>query len=313
MSLIERPNLMSLLILGGVVLIAGGYGLVTYTQAPELEHYDVDPDYDFGYDFERPDNVVELPKDLEEISGMASWFTEDEVIAVQDEDGKLFIVDVNTGNIKADFKFGKDRDYEGICRVDSSIYVLERDGDVHRIQYVPGQNEYDSKKTETDFSYRNDTEGICYDRRTNSLLIVPKDQGLNPQDNDYRRGVYAVDLATEQLEPQPRFYVDEFAVGEAVYGKRKPYKIKPSGVAVDPLTGDIYVIASVGNIMVVIDRESDIKHIELLKEKTFTQPEGITFNKKGDLFISSEGRGGKALIVTFRRKVSLGAEKVKQQ
>lgn len=301
MSLIERPNLISLLILGGVVLIAGGYGLVTYTQGPELEHYNVDPNYDFGYNFERPDNVVKLPKDLEEISGMANWFAEDEVIAVQDEDGKLFIVDVNTGNIKADLTFGKDSDYEGICRVDSSVYVLERDGDLHHLRYVPGQEEYDSDKIETDFSYRNDTEGICYDHRTNSLLIVPKDQELNPQDGDYRRGIYAIDLATLQMEPQPRFYVDEFAAGEAIYGKHKPYRFKPSGVAVDPLTGDIYVIASVGNIMVVIDRESDIKHIELLKEKTFTQPEGITFNSAGDLFISSEGRRGNAVIVTFRR------------
>jgi DNA-binding beta-propeller fold protein YncE len=75
-------------------------------------------------------------------------------------------------------------------------------------------------------------------------------------------------------------------------------------VAVDPLTGDVYVIASVGNIMVVIDRESDVKQIELLKEKTFRQPEGITFNAAGDLFISSEGRGGKAVVVTFRRQTT---------
>lgn len=301
MNLLERPNLISILILGGVVLIAGGYGLITYTQGPELEHYDVDEDYDFPFNFERPDKVVKLPNDLEEISGIAGWVTEDDVIAVQDEDGELFIVDTQTGNVKGDFKFGKDRDYEGITRVDKDIYVLERDGDIHHFTYEEGEEKYDAKKIETDFSYRNDTEGICYDQQTNSLLIVPKEQELNPQSDDYRRGVYAVDLENKEMEPQPRFYVDEFAVGEVVYGKRKPYRVKPSGIAIDPITKDVYVIASVGNIMVVIDRESDIKHIELLKEKTFTQPEGITFNAAGDLFISSEGRGGKAVIVTFRR------------
>ena len=302
MSLLERPNLISLLILGGVVLIAGGYGLITYTQGPELEHYAVDPDHDFGFDFERPDNFVKLPRDLMEISGIAGWFVEDDVVAVQDEDGELFIVDTQTGNVKSDFKFGKDRDYEGIARVDSTIYVLERDGDIHQVKYIPGKESLNSDKIETDFSYRNDTEGICYDERTKSLLIVPKEQELNPQDDDdYRHGVYAVDLATGLMEPQPRFFIDEFAIGEAVYGKQRPYSMKPSGVAVDPLTGHIFVIASVGNIMVEIDRESDIKHIELLKERTLTQPEGITFNSAGDLFISSEGRGGKAVIVTFRR------------
>ncbi len=302
MSLLERPNLISLLILVGVVIIAGGYGLITYTQGPELEHYDVDEDYNFGFDFERPDNVAKLPKDLKEISGLSGWMTEDDVIAIQDEDGELFVVDTQAGKIKADYKFGKDRDYEGIARNGNDVYILERDGDVHFLVYEEGKEEYKAKKIETDFSYRNDTEGIVYDRKTNSLLIVPKEQELNPQASDYRHGVYAVNLDNRQMESQPRFYIDEFAVGEAVYGKRKPYKFKPSGIAIDPLTEDVYVIASVGNLMVVIDRESDIKHIELLKEKTFTQPEGITFNAAGDLFISSEGRGGKAVIVTFRRK-----------
>jgi len=309
MSLIERPNFISLIILGVILLIAGGYGLLTYTQGPELEHYDVDKSYDFAFDFERPDEVAKLPDALKEISGLAAWFNPDEVISVQDENGEIFIIDTQTGTIIDEYKFGKDRDYEGIARVQDTVYVLERDGDVHRLEWQEGKKEYDANKIETDFSYRNDTEGICYDKRTNSLLIVPKEQELNPTDgDDYRRGVYAYDLKTKSMEPQPRFYVDEFAVGEVIYGKRKPYRMKPSGVAIDPITGHIYVIASVGNIMVVIDRESGIKHIELLREKTFKQPEGITFNEAGDLFISSEGRGGKGVIVTFRRN----SGKVKQ-
>lgn len=303
MSLLERPNLISLLILVVVVLIAGGYGIITYTQAPEHEHYDVDPDYDFGFDFERPANVVKLPKKLEEISGLTSWDGKDQVLAVQDEDGELFVVNTQNGAIIQEFSFGKDRDYEGITRNKDTLFVLERDGDIHRFVYEKGKEKYAARKVETAFSYRNDTEGICYDERTNSLLIVPKAEALNPNEaNDYRRGIYPYSLDRLTLSPQPYCYVDEFAVGEVVYGARKPYRLKPSGIAVDPLTGDIYVIASVGNILVVIDRESDIKHIELLKEKTFRQPEGITFNDAGDLFISSEGRGGKAVIVTFRRQ-----------
>jgi uncharacterized protein YjiK len=109
-------------------------------------------------------------------------------------------------------------------------------------------------------------------------------------------------LNKEELLPQPSYYIDEYAVGEIVYGKQKPFHLKPSGVAIDPLTKDVYVIASVGNIMVVINRESEIKQIELLKEKTFKQPEGICFDKQGNLYISSEGRGGKAVIASFTRK-----------
>ncbi|MFK8161503.1 MAG: hypothetical protein AB8H12_03485, partial [Lewinella sp.] len=97
MSLLDKPNLLSILILGGVVLLAGGYGVVTYTQSPDLEHYPVDPEYGFAFNFDRPDIVVDLPKDLKEISGLAPWRTNDEVLAVQDEDGILFVLNTNTG------------------------------------------------------------------------------------------------------------------------------------------------------------------------------------------------------------------------
>ena len=301
-SWLERPNLISILILVVVVLLAGGYGFVTYTQRPEMNSFDVDEDYAFDFDFSRASRIVDLPKDLEEISGLTAWTRPNEVLAVQDEDGELFVVDVSTGKITLNFKFGKDRDYEGIARDNDSIYVLEKDGDIHWIQYRDSLTEYDAEKLETSFSYRNDTEGICFDDRTGTLLIVPKEQELNPGDDaDNRRGIYTYDLQRRELTPQPTYYIDEFEVGEAIYGKQSRYRIKPSGVAVDPITGDIYVVASVGNILVVIDRESNLKHIELLDEDIFKQPEGITFNEDGDLFISSEGRGGKGIVATLLR------------
>lgn len=303
MSLIDRPNFLSILILLGVILIAGGYGVITYTQSPDLEHYRVDPDYDFGFNFDRPDQVVKLPKELQEISGLTSWKSDVEVLAVQDEAGVVFVLNTMDGKIQESFEFGKDRDYEGIARVDDDIYVLERDGDIHHSRYQPKQKEVKSVKLETRFSYRNDTEGICYDPATGSLLIVPKEQELNPTDEDkYRHGIYAYNLKDSMMRSQPICFVDELAVGQAIYGKPGRYNLKPSGIAVDPITEDIYVLAAVGNILVVINRESQIKHIELLKEKVFRQPEGITFNASGDLLLSSEGRGGKGVLVTFIRR-----------
>ncbi|MEO0733926.1 MAG: SdiA-regulated domain-containing protein, partial [Bacteroidota bacterium] len=265
--------------------------------------YMVDRDYGFAFDFDQADRIVTLPNDLQEISGLAPWRQDHEVLAIQDEDGEIFVVNATSGKVIRSFKFGKDRDYEGIARHKDTLYVLERDGDIHRVNYREGLNKVDSEKIETDFSYRNDTEGICYDPVTGNLLIVPKEEELNPQESDVsRRGVYSFDLTSHRLYPQPIGYVDEYAVGEAIFGSRKPYHIKPSGVAVDPITEDLYVLASVGKIMVVIDRESEIKHIELLREKVFGQPEGITFNASGDLYISSEGRGGEAVLAFYRRQ-----------
>lgn len=302
MSLLDKPNFLSLIILGGIVLIAGVYGAITYTNAPDLEHYAVDADYQWDFNFDRP-QVVKLPKKLKEISGLAGWTKPGQLLAVQDEDGIFFVVDANEGTILEEFEFGKDRDYEGIARNGNEIYVLERDGDLHRLNFKAGQKKYESEKLETAFTYRNDTEGISYDKETNSLLIVPKaDQFMEEGENDYVRGVYRYDLGTMSMSKEPAYRIDQFAVGQTIYGKNRPFLMKPSGVAVDPITKDIYVIASVGNILVVIDRDSEIKHIELLKEKIFRQPEGICFDSDGNLYISSEGRGGKGVIASLPRR-----------
>ncbi|MFK8163757.1 MAG: SdiA-regulated domain-containing protein, partial [Lewinella sp.] len=255
--------------------------------------------------FDRPDIVVDLPKDLKEISGLAPWRTNDEVLAVQDEDGILFVLNTNTGKVQQKISFGKDRDYEGVARSGNNIYVLERDGDIHHTTYSDGEKDFKAEKLETSFSYRNDTEGIGFDPVSGYLLIVPKEQELNPTDEEkYRHGIYGFSLANSTLAPQPLFYVDELEVGGAIYGKTARYSFKPSGVAVDPITKDIYVLASVGKILIVIGRESEIKHIELLKEKVFRQPEGIAFNENGDLFLSSEGKSKKGIVATFKRNTT---------
>jgi uncharacterized protein YjiK len=304
MNLLEKPNLLSLLILLLIFSLAGAYGLITHAQRPATDHFNLEEDFDFPFDFENPEQFVDLPNKLNEISGLAPW-SSTEVLGVQDEDGELFVINTESGKIVEGFRFGKDRDYEGLARWEDTLFVLEMDGDIHRLELEPEKQEYESQKSETPFSYRNNLEGICFDPKLQQLLMTPKAQELNPTEADInRRGIYAYDPITAQLAPQPLYFLDEYQVGQAVYGKRSRYIIKPSGIAVDPLTHYIYVISSVGHIMLVIDRESKLQHIELLPPKMFTQPEGITFNGAGDLFLSSEGRGGKAKLATFKRRLT---------
>jgi uncharacterized protein YjiK len=298
----ERPNLISVIILVVILAIGGAYVLFTLNQRPELESFTVDDDYYFPYNFDRIERLVKLPRELEEISGLCRGFRPAEVFAVQDEAGELFLVNSITGEVVHTLRFDKDRDYEGVARRDRELFVLETDGDVHRFMYTDSVPEVQAVKFETEFSYRNDTEGICYDSITNTLLIVPKEQELNPpNDNDHRRGIYTYDLNNQRLNPQPTYYVDELEVGRIVFDEGREYIIKPSGVAVDPMTGDIFVLSSVGNILVVIDRDSQVKHVELLEKSTFSQPEGIAFAENGDLYVSSEGRGGRGIIATLAR------------
>ena len=68
---------------------------------------------------------------------------------------------------------------------------------------------------------------------------------------------------------------------------------RASALAVDPLTQDLYILASAGNILVVLNQEYEIKAVTKLPAKIYAQPEGICFSATGDLFISNEGENKK--------------------
>ena len=66
-------------------------------------------------------------------------------------------------------------------------------------------------------------------------------------------------------------------------------KFKPSAVAIDPITQDLYILAAAGQLMVVLNPEYKVKAVKKLSRKTYGQPEGICFSPEGDLYISNEG------------------------
>jgi hypothetical protein len=74
---------------------------------------------------------------------------------------------------------------------------------------------------------------------------------------------------------------------------------KPSGIAVHPLDGEIYIISSVGKLLIILNREGKVQDVKELDPAIFRQPEGICFSPAGDMFISNEGQGGKGYILKF--------------
>ena len=87
-----------------------------------------------------------------------------------------------------------------------------------------------------------------------------------------------------------------------VVSDKKDMVFSPSGIAIQPQTKNIYILSSVGKILLVLDKlGKKILTIQALEKKITKQPEGITFDKKGTLYISSEGRSGKGRIFHFKK------------
>lgn len=276
--------------------------------------------YSFPYNLDQPDTEYKLPSYLEEISGM-SYYRKDKIACVQDEKANIYILDLEKELKISKLDFGKDGDYEDIAIVDKTAYVLRNDGQIFRVENFIKKNRKVTKY-KTPLSEKNNTEGMAYDPLTNTLLIACKESPSIEKDNPYTgyRAVYRFDLETKDLKRKPYFLIDldnldsyrdhsTFSKFSLKLAKKlrlvdSNTSFKPSGIAIHPVYGDIYLISSIGKLLIVMDRRGKILDIHDLDDKLFRQPEGICFSPSGDLFISSEGQGGKGYILKFKSRES---------
>ena len=81
------------------------------------------------YDLHNP-VVVNLPPDLDEISGIAYYAKDTSVFAIVDEAGILYKIPIMRPDQILQWPFDDNGDFEDIVLKDSSFYVLISNGDV---------------------------------------------------------------------------------------------------------------------------------------------------------------------------------------
>ena len=84
------------------------------------------------YAFDQPDTLFRLPNSLREISGL-TVLDETTLGAVQDEKGKLYLINLHSGEIEDDPRFDKDGDYEDLARVGEGLFILRSNGTLYEI------------------------------------------------------------------------------------------------------------------------------------------------------------------------------------
>jgi uncharacterized protein YjiK len=269
------------------------------------------PLMDIGYNLSAPDRVYNLPKKLKEISGITE-LDSSRIACIQDEREIVFIYDLNSGQITRTIDCGYKGDYEGIARVGSVLYILRSDGEITEIQNF-----------ETDKSVRSnfhsgipwkDNEGLCYDPTNKSLLITSKEIPGKGSENRDKRFIYGFNLTSNKPVREPVFTIDlssidSFALANNIKvpmedkkkGKKKvpDIRFQVSDLAIHPVTGRLFLLSSADKLLFVLNMKNEIEHIERLDPDLFGQPEGITFMKNGDLYISNEGKGKSATLVRF--------------
>jgi uncharacterized protein YjiK len=265
------------------------------------------------YRLAKPDTIWYLPYVLEEISGLT--FSPDErwLLAVQDEWGDVYGLDPLTGCLDTAWRFVGKGDFEGIALADSVLYVLRSDGSLFYSVWEAGPRD-EVQRVKTQMPKKSDLEGLAWDPELGRLLLAVKDEPGESQ----RKGFYLFDPTTG-VRDSLLLGFDKATFRQVVQrdlkggarkrllkwlDKRPEFRLGPSGIAIHPISGELYMLSSRGNVLMQLSRDGQLKKVHALDKKLFPQPEGIAFNGRGDLFIANEGqkhsKPGTVLVFRWR-------------
>ena len=268
----------------------------------------------FTYHLDSPDHKVLLPPLLKEISGIAVYDSS-RLAGIQDEDGRVFIFRIANGAIDKIIPFAENGDYEDITVVNDQMYLLKSNGNIYRIdQFNAASPSITHFKTR--LTSRNDCEGLCYDPSLNALLIACKGSPSLKKDHSlpHLRAVYKFLFETSDIDTVPFLLLNTEKIGHGEpldwyqgistrmadrLSQNGSIVFQPSGIALHPVTGNFYILAHVGKMILITDRKGTIHHCLPIDPTILPQPEGICFNADGVLFLTSEGVEAEAVLAVY--------------
>lgn len=227
-----------------------------------------------GYNFFSPDEAFELPEKLKEISGIA-LVTDNIMACVEDEHGIIYLFDLRQKQIIKEIIFAQKGDYEDLAIYGETIYALRSNG--HLMEISSFNSNPTIRVVPTNLSKELNFEGLALDQ--SALLVGSKSENK----------IFKFDLTKRKFAIEP------------IHLKTNS-NFSLSALAVHPISGDYYILASVGKSLMITKSDGSTLQAVSLSKKLFKQPEGITFSKSGDLYISNEGRDGAANILLFKYK-----------
>lgn len=247
------------------------------------------PHYNFSEVF-----IHKLDIKLKEISGLAWDNKRDEFVTNNDEAGKLFYLDKETKDIKAEYKFGEKGDYEDVALINSIPYVLRSDGMITRIIKDSTGRVYGLEAGKIGLAGANDFEAMYYDQDREALVIICKKCAM---DNKSLVSAFAFYPDSTGFDNTPLYTVDAKEVERL--SPHKTSKFQPSAAAVHPVLKKLFILSSASNQLVIADLNGQTESVYELGKTLFPQPEGLTFKRNGDMYISNEGVTDKASVLRF--------------
>lgn len=248
-----------------------------------------------GYNITKPE-AIELGNKLREISGIY-WINETTMLAQNDESGKIFTI--NPKNLQ-DFNyptvvFGEKNDYEDVVQVDSSAYLLVSTGQIIQVPGYSRGGDVPGTLVASLQGTKNEFETMYYDKEINSIIMLCKSCH---KEKDQIRTAFRYDVAARKLIDTPYYTIDINVIRKKLDDNRAEFR--PSAAAIHPLQNKLYIVSSIGKLLVITDKKGNVEQAMPISSILFPQPEGMTFAANGDMYISNEaGTEERATLLKF--------------
>lgn len=256
------------------------------------------------YNFLQPVGKWALSDSLAEISGIV-LLKNNNMLAIEDIHPILY--EINLGDTagvisgKTEFRKSDDEkfDFEDIAMIGDTVYALWSHGAVFKI--IKQKKGVTSQRSKTWLRKDNNTEGLAFDPVTGNLLIACKEDAGVDGAKKSTRAVFAFDTRSDSLKNEPFMLINKKDF-ENVAGEKIDFY--PSAIAVHPVTHDLFIISTKDTKAIAqFSHDGKLKAFDYFDKSILPQPEGICFDSKGDMYISTEARNGKpAYIYKFTVK-----------
>ncbi len=237
-----------------------------------------------------------LPKRLKEISGLA--LTPDgRLFTVTDEKAIVYELDYQQGKIVKAFALGDPTvsgDFEGIAILNDVFYLVTSKGRLYATAEGNDGDRMQFKTYKTGLGKLCEVEGLAQDRQSGTLLLACKKSRVKGKGG--RLSVFVWSPSTGKVLRERKIMIPE----DDILDKLDKKHISPSGIAVDPGTANLYVVAARQRAIIEMKPNGElINAIILPLAGRHRQAEGIEITRDGRLLIADEGGKKKARLSVY--------------
>lgn len=248
-----------------------------------------------GYDLREPVRYY-VRQSMQEISGIVLAPDEQHILSVNDEQGRVFSLDITANKPYTSWKFDKGGDYEDLATNGKDWIVLKSNGHLYQVtglftdstDAIPYKFEHEGK---------DEFETLYFDSARNSMVMICKSCASDKTQG--ATSAYSFNMGNRTFDQAPLYKISIADIEKLADTKINQFK--PSAAAIHPIEKRLYIVAAVNRLLVITDLNGKVLEAYHLKHSTFKQPEGITFAANGDMYISNESVDeSQANILKFR-------------